>query len=109
MVTPDVIGLLAGALVLATFATSNMRRLRVLAILSNLAFLAYAAWLTLWPVLILHGLLLPVNAFMLWQSCRTRQSGRACELIKLPAPPRHFRPPASAAPRFQPTRNSQPE
>jgi len=58
----DVAGYVASTMVLATFLTKDMRLLRVLAIVSNIAFITYGflAWLP--PVLCLHLLLLPVNA-----------------------------------------------
>jgi CRP/FNR family cyclic AMP-dependent transcriptional regulator len=66
----DAIGYLAAALVLATFCMRDMRRLRWLAIASNLAFIAYAVLADLAPVLVLHLLLLPVNVqrLMAWRS-----------------------------------------
>ena len=57
----DLIGFLASALVLATFAMKDMRRLRATAIASNLAFIGYGAINGLLPVLVLHLLLLPLN------------------------------------------------
>lgn len=57
----DLVGLLAGALVLAAFAMPTMLALRAAAIGSNLAFIAYGWLLGLAPILILHGLLLPIN------------------------------------------------
>ena len=57
----DLIGFLASALVLATFAMKDMRRLRATAVLSNLAFIVYGAIDGLLPVLVLHLLLLPLN------------------------------------------------
>jgi hypothetical protein len=64
------LGYLASALVLATFCMRDMRRLRWLAIASNLAFIAYAVLADLAPVLVLHLLLLPVNVqrLMAWRS-----------------------------------------
>ena len=59
------IGYLASALVLATFCMRDMVALRCLAIASNLAFIAYGAMADLGPVLLLHLLLLPVNALRL--------------------------------------------
>jgi hypothetical protein len=50
MMEGDLIGFLASALVLATFAMTDMRRLRATAILSNLAFIVYAALFGLLPV-----------------------------------------------------------
>ena len=64
------LGYLASALVLATFCMRDMRRLRWMAIASNLAFIAYALLADLAPVLVLHLLLLPVNVqrLMVWRS-----------------------------------------
>jgi hypothetical protein len=63
----DLIGYVASALVLATFAMKDMRRLRAIAILSNLAFIAYGALFALLPVLGLHLVLLPLNIWRLIQ------------------------------------------
>jgi hypothetical protein len=38
-----------------------MVQLRLLALCSNIAFIAYAAALHLAPILVLHGILIPVN------------------------------------------------
>jgi hypothetical protein len=64
------LGYLASALVLATFCMRDMRRLRWMAIASNLAFIAYAGLADLAPVLVLHLLLLPVNVqrLMAWRT-----------------------------------------
>lgn len=66
----DLLGYLASALVLATFCTRDMVPLRVLALASNLAFMAYAALAGIHPVLLLHALLLPVNLCRLLQARR---------------------------------------
>lgn len=60
-------GFLASALVLTTFTMTDMRMLRIVAILSNVAFIAYGALDWLPPVLFLHLLLLPLNIVRLWQ------------------------------------------
>jgi len=59
------IGYIASGLVLTTFWTNDLRRLRILAILSNIAFISYGALVWLPPVLSLHLLLLPLNAVRL--------------------------------------------
>ena len=59
------IGYFASALVLCTFLTKTMMPLRSIALGSNVAFITYAALLHLYPVLILHCVLLPVNAWRL--------------------------------------------
>jgi hypothetical protein len=63
------LGYLASALVLATFCMRDTRKLRCMAIASNLAFIAYSALADLAPVLVLHLLLLPVNVqrLMAWR------------------------------------------
>ena len=66
-----VIGYIASGLVLTTFWANDLRRLRMLAILSNLAFISYGALVWLPPVLGLHLLLLPLNALRLMQMSAT--------------------------------------
>ena len=61
----DLAGYLASTVVLLTFLTKDMRLLRVLGILSNVAFITYAVLESLTPVLVLHLLLLPINVFRL--------------------------------------------
>ena len=61
----DLAGYLASTMVLLTFLTKDMRLLRVLGILSNVAFITYAVLDSLPPVLVLHLLLLPINVFRL--------------------------------------------
>lgn len=68
----DALGYTASALVLLTFCMSSMRRLRVAAIASNVAFISYALAAHLLPVLLLHGILLPVNLYRLAQIRRWR-------------------------------------
>ncbi|MCI0754982.1 dienelactone hydrolase family protein [Teichococcus vastitatis] len=58
-------GWLASACVLGAFLMRRMRPLRLIAIVSNLAFMVYAAELGLVPVLLLHIVLLPVNLWRL--------------------------------------------
>jgi CRP/FNR family transcriptional regulator, cyclic AMP receptor protein len=63
-------GYLASVLVLLTFLMKDMRPLRITAILSNIAFIVYAALNWLPPVLVLHLLLLPVNVHRLREADR---------------------------------------
>ena len=63
----DIIGYVASALVLATFSMKSMRPLRLIAIASNVAFIAYALMADMRPILILHSILLPVNILRLLQ------------------------------------------
>ena len=63
----DLLGYAASAAVLATFCMSTMIPLRVLALVSNVLFMAYGYVDHLYPVFILHALLFPVNALRLVQ------------------------------------------
>ena len=73
--TSDLIGYSASNLVLLTFVTKDMRRLRTIAIFSNIAFIAYGALAWLPPVLCLHLVLLPLNLLRLWQVVHSEQRG----------------------------------
>jgi hypothetical protein len=68
--TSAIIGYIASGLVLTTFWTNDLRRLRILAILSNIAFISYGTLVWLPPVLSLHLLLLPLNAVRLMRMGR---------------------------------------
>lgn len=63
----DILGYAASAAVLATFCMSTMIPLRIIALGSNVLFIAYGYFDHLYPVLILHIILLPVNALRLVQ------------------------------------------
>ena len=73
----DSIGYVASILVLLTFMSKNMQHLRVIAILSNIAFIAYGALAWLPPVLCLHVVLLPVNILRLGEVTKTESRGDA--------------------------------
>jgi CRP/FNR family cyclic AMP-dependent transcriptional regulator len=66
----DGAGYLASALVLATFCMKTMMPLRAAAICSNAAFIVYAFCGHLYPVLILHVVLLPLNILRSMQMLR---------------------------------------
>jgi len=51
-----------------------MKPLRCIALGSNVAFITYSAMLQLYPVLILHCILLPVNVWRLWEIMRLGKS-----------------------------------
>jgi CRP/FNR family cyclic AMP-dependent transcriptional regulator len=75
---PEAIGFLASGLVLLTFGMRTMLPMRLLAIASNLAFIAYGLSLGLTPVWALHGVLLPLNLRRLrelQQQARREQRG----------------------------------
>jgi hypothetical protein len=69
------IGYIASGFVLTTFWTNDLRHLRMLAILSNIAFVSYGALVWLPPVLGLH-LLLPLNVLRLIRMSRTMPQRR---------------------------------
>lgn len=72
----DIIGFLAGAFVILAFYAHMARSLRVFAILSNILFIAYAALEALFPVLLLHAILLPLNFARLRQIEQKRRRMR---------------------------------
>lgn len=61
----EAVGYLASALVLLTFCMSTMLSLRAVAICSNVAFISYGFGAGLYPVLVLHVILLPLNVVLL--------------------------------------------
>jgi len=63
----EVTGYVASMLVFCTFYMKTMIPLRVVGILSNVAFMTYGAGCHLYPVLILHAILLPLNCIRLIQ------------------------------------------
>jgi hypothetical protein len=66
----NVVGFLASGLVVMAFWMTDMTRLRVIALASNIAFLTYGIGLGLAPVWLLHAILLPINVCRLWQASR---------------------------------------
>jgi len=70
----DAAGYVASTMVLLTFLTKDMRLLRVLAILSNIAFVTYGILVWLPPVFCLHLLLLPINTVRLREMLTTTSS-----------------------------------
>jgi CRP/FNR family transcriptional regulator, cyclic AMP receptor protein len=79
----DVVGWTASAAVLATFCMSTMMPLRVTAIISNVLFCTFGAIAHIYPVLILHAILLPVNVVRLVQIRRLVQGVQAAKSTDL--------------------------
>jgi len=77
----DALGYIAAGLVFATFCAQRMALLRALAIASNVAFIGYGFLDGLWPILILHSAMLPINIRRYGQSmrgqCGTPSAGAA--------------------------------
>jgi len=72
----DVAGFLGSALVVAAFCMEDIISLRLVALMSNVGFLIYGVGLGLVPVWLLHAVLLPVNAWRLWQASGCRCAAR---------------------------------
>jgi CRP/FNR family cyclic AMP-dependent transcriptional regulator len=64
----DVLGWSAAALTLLAFSCNDLVRLRYLALSANAAFIAYGLTAQLWPVVAVHFVLVPINAWRLWQT-----------------------------------------
>jgi len=77
MTLPQALGFLAATLVLLTFGMRTMVPMRIAAIASNLAFIAYGVSLELTPVWLLHGILLPLNSYRLLEARQPRRRRRA--------------------------------
>jgi hypothetical protein len=76
----DVAGYVAAVLVFLTFYMKTMIPLRVVGICSNCIFIVYAYFGTLYPVLILHLILLPLNLLRLREMLRlTKQVSAATQ------------------------------
>jgi hypothetical protein len=63
----NAVGFLAAGLVITAFCMKDILHLRIVAVASNVAFLAYGVAFGLIPVWLLHLVLLPVNLVRLWQ------------------------------------------
>jgi CRP/FNR family transcriptional regulator, cyclic AMP receptor protein len=64
----DLIGYIAASLVFVTFCAKRMVPLRTLAIVSNICFISYGSLLELWPIVLLHSCMLPMNVVRLHQA-----------------------------------------
>lgn len=96
LLSADTLGWLAAGLTAATFACTDMRRLRVLALAANLAFIAYGLGAGLAPVLALHLVLAPMNLWRLVQLRRAEAAARTT--ARGPARPAAPAQPASPTP-----------
>ena len=79
----DLLGYAASASVLITFCMSTMVPLRVVAIGSNVLFATFGAFAHIYPVLVLHVVLLPVNVARLVQILRLIKGVRAAQLSEM--------------------------
>jgi hypothetical protein len=69
----QLIGYVASGLVLTTFCFSNPIRLRLFALASNIAFIAYGCFGEVYPVMLLHIVLVPINLFHLARLLQTSE------------------------------------
>jgi len=67
MTLPEILGYLATAFNIAAYSMRTMIPLRILAIISNAVFVVYGATGGVYPVLVLHAILLPLNTYRLRQ------------------------------------------
>lgn len=72
----EISGYIAAGLVFLTFSMKTMIPLRIIGLVSNVAFIAYGYLETLYPVLILHVVLLPLNIWRLGQMLSLTRSIR---------------------------------
>jgi CRP/FNR family transcriptional regulator, cyclic AMP receptor protein len=70
----DLLGYAASLFVLATFCMNTMLPLRLIAIGSNILFILFGYFASIYPVMILHIVLFPVNVVRLWQISRLVQT-----------------------------------
>jgi CRP-like cAMP-binding protein len=73
----EVSGYLASGLVFLTFCMKTLIPLRIVAMLSNVAFIVYGIAADLKPVLVLHATLLPLNVLRTMQQIELRDRVRA--------------------------------
>jgi CRP-like cAMP-binding protein len=79
MSIPEILGYLATAFNIAAYSMRTMIPLRIFAIVSNGFFVVYGATGGVYPVLLLHAILLPLNAWRLRQMIHLVRSIRNAE------------------------------
>ena len=70
----DMVGYVAAFLVFSTFYVKKILTLRLIAISSNVAFICYAFGAGLYPIFILHSLLLPLNLYRIFEIKRAEKN-----------------------------------
>lgn len=66
----EIVGYVAAMLTIATYSMRTMIPLRVIGICANCLFIIYGYWAPVYPQLLLHGILLPLNSLRLYQMMR---------------------------------------
>jgi hypothetical protein len=79
-------GYVASGLVLAAFYMKDMIPLRLAALASNLAFIAYGLALGLTPIWLLHVLLVPLNGYRLVEAAKAALENRMAQHAERVAP-----------------------
>jgi len=87
----EIFGWAAAVLTFLTYYQKTMVRLRMLGILSNICFIAWGIAFEVYPVLVLHAVLLPVNLFRFVQIQRMKR-GAAKAAAGLVSPLEWLRP-----------------
>jgi hypothetical protein len=83
MAPSELLGWAAAALTVLTFYCKDMVRLRLFALLANVAFVSYGLSAGLAPVLALHLTLIPLNLLRLLRGRRSQLPVAACETAPL--------------------------
>ncbi|MEO1550972.1 MAG: hypothetical protein AAFR93_11165, partial [Pseudomonadota bacterium] len=73
----ELLGYLAAGSMIFTFSARSPIILRLLGLMGNVLFISYAAALDLFPVLLLHGFLLPLNLRKMYLEIQAHLQERA--------------------------------
>jgi CRP/FNR family transcriptional regulator, cyclic AMP receptor protein len=79
----EAFGYLGALMTLATFSMKTMLHLRMVGIVANLAFITYGVLDHVYPVLLLHMTLLPLNVWRLWQLLQMTRQMKAISASRL--------------------------
>lgn len=79
----EAFGYLGALMTLATFSMKTMLHLRMVGIVANLAFITYGVLNHVYPVLLLHMILLPLNVWRLWQLLQMTRQIKAISASRL--------------------------
>ena len=80
----EILGYAASGAVLATFCMSTMIPLRIIALCSNVLFCGYGYFEHIYPVLVFHSILFPINMLRLIQFYRLVKDVRDAHREDLP-------------------------
>src|SRR6056297_656836 len=73
----ELVGWIAAGLTLAAYSCRTMLPLRFTAVGANVFFASYGALAEIYPTLVLHVVLLPLNAYRLWEILNLTRRARA--------------------------------